>query len=425
VVRFGFISFQGTFNSLPSARPVTSIPPFDLTRQYTQIGAQIDAAVRDILASGRYIGGQAVTDFEEAFAKYIGVKHCIGCNSGTDALYLALRALNIGPGDEVITTPFTFFATAEAISAVGARPVFADISLTTYNLDPAKIEDQITSRTRAIMPVHLFGQPVDMDQVMTIAEAHQLAVIEDCAQATGATWGDRRVGSIGHIGCFSFYPTKNLGACGDGGAITTNDPALADVMSILRVHGSRGKYRHEYLGVNSRLDALQAAILKLKLQYLDTWNQQRTQVAAFYRDRLQHCPGLILPQDQPGGKSVWNQYTVRIPTCDRNARRCADLPCCPIEPEHLPTPSPLPCRNWIQAQLKQRGISTTVYYPLSMHLQPVYQNLNYQIGQLPNSEQATQEVLSLPMFPELNTEQQDQVAYALKELLLCQTLKVG
>ncbi len=258
---------------------VNPIPAFDIKQQYTTIEAEVSAAVLEVLASGRYIGGPLVEGFEQQFAAYHGVTECVACNSGTDALYLALRVLEIGAGDEVITTPFTFIATSEVISAVGAKPVFVDIDATTFNLDLAQIAAAITPKTKAIIPVHLFGQPVDMTALMAIAQSHNLSVIEDCAQSTGASWGDQKVGSIGHIGCFSFYPTKNLGGCGDGGAITTNDPAIATKLRILRDHGSKIRYIHEEIGVNSRLDALQAAILQIKLRYLDIWNEQRRAIA--------------------------------------------------------------------------------------------------------------------------------------------------
>jgi dTDP-4-amino-4,6-dideoxygalactose transaminase len=254
---------------------VNNVPPLDLSKQYALIGEDVNAAVLQVLASGRYIGGPAIASFEQSFASYIGVSHCVSCNSGTDSLYLALRALQIGPGDEVITTPFTFVATAEMISAVGATPVFVDIDPATFNLDLEQVASAINSKTRAIMPVHLFGQPVDMTQLMAIASSHNLAVIEDCAQSTGADWHGQKVGSIGHVGCFSFFPTKNLGACGDGGAVTTNDPAIAATIRMLKEHGQSTRYLSEARGINSRLDALQATILEIKLRHLDTWNQQR------------------------------------------------------------------------------------------------------------------------------------------------------
>jgi dTDP-4-amino-4,6-dideoxygalactose transaminase len=382
---------------------VNKIPPFDLSDQYKAIGEDINAAVLEVLASGHYIGGAWVERFEQQFANYIGTSTCVACNSGTDALYLALRALNIGTGDEVITTPFTFVATAEVISAVGATPVFVDIDAQSFNLDLDLVEAAITERTRAILPVHLFGQPVDMTRLMAIAQSHNLVVVEDCAQATGAEWAGQKVGSIGHIGCFSFYPTKNLGACGDGGAVTTNDPAIGDRIRRLRDHGRKGGYYYEELGVNSRLDAIQAAVLQIKLRHLDTWNNQRRAVANFYQELLRHVPGVILPQELAGGKSAWNQYTLRVVEA--------------IKPDSSQTETKS-LRDTVRSQLQEKGILSMVYYPLSLHLQPAYQHLGYQPGQLPISEQAAREVLSLPMFPELSPEQQNQVVYGLKDCLV-------
>jgi len=376
---------------------VNKIPPFDLSEQFKLIGDAINSAVLEVLASGRYIGGPLVEQFEQQFASYVGTSDCVACNSGTDALYLALRAYDIKPGDEVITTPFTFVATAEAISAVGAKPVFVDIEPHTFNLNLEQVEAAITEHTRAVIPVHLFGLPVDMTQLMAIAQAHNLLIVEDCAQATGAEWAGKKVGSIGQIGCFSFYPTKNLGACGDGGAITTNDPAIRDRLRRLRDHGRQGVYHYEELGVNSRLDAVQASILQIKLRYLETWNQQRREVANRYQQLLSPLPGLVLPQEIPGSKSVWNQYTIRVSNRDRSASE--------------------PLRNTLRSKLQEYGILSMVYYPLPLHLQPAYQKLGYKPGQLPEAERASQEVLSLPMFPELTLEQQEQVVYRLKDCL--------
>lgn len=378
------------------SKRVNKVPPFNLTRQYQTIGAEISAAVQDVLTSGCYIGGAMVESFEQQFADYTGVRDCIGCNSGTDALYLALRALEIGPGDEVITTPFTFIATAEVISVVGAKPVFVDIDAQTFNLDLTKLEAAITKQTKAIIPVHLFGQPMDMSELMAIASRHKIAVIEDCAQAVGADWAGSKVGSMGHMGCFSFYPTKNLGACGDGGAVTTNDPEIATKIRMLREHGmSRIRYRHEETGVNSRLDALQAAVLQIKLRHLDEWNQARSEVAARYQELLQPVPGVVIPQEVVGGKAVWNQYCIRLTKDGSNS-------------DH---------RDAVRNKLQQLGISSTVYYPLPLHLQPVYQDLGYQVGQLPVAEQICHEILALPMFPELSEEEQQQVVYGLKDCL--------
>ncbi|BAY28728.1 DegT/DnrJ/EryC1/StrS aminotransferase [Nostoc carneum NIES-2107] len=376
---------------------LNSVPAFDIKQQYSTIEAEVSAAVLEVLASGRYIGGPVVEGFEKQFAAYHGVTECVACNSGTDALFLALRALNIGAGDEVITTTFTFIATAEVISAVGAKPVFVDID-DTFNFDLQQVAAAITPKTKAIIPVHLFGQPVDMTALMAIAQSHNLVVIEDCAQATGASWGGQKVGSIGHIGCFSFYPTKNLGGCGDGGAITTNDPAIASQLRVLREHGSKVRYLHEEIGVNSRLDAIQAVILGIKLPHLDNWNERRRAIAAYYHEFLSQVPGLIAPQELAGGVGVWNQYTIRVSGKGRNGATAQ-------------------YRDSVRQQLQERGVGSMVYYPLPLHLQPVYQDLGYQPGYLPVSEQISHEVIALPMYPELTQEQQDQVIYALKDCL--------
>ncbi|MBW4651280.1 MAG: DegT/DnrJ/EryC1/StrS family aminotransferase [Kastovskya adunca ATA6-11-RM4] len=382
---------------------MNNIPPLNLTRQYEMIGEEVSAAVQDVLTSGGYIGGPIVESFEQQFANYVGIEHGIACNSGTDALYLALRALQVGAGDEVITTPFTFIATAEAIAAVGATPVFVDIDPQSFNLDVTQIEAAITTRTKAIMPVHLFGQAADMTAIMEIAQKRNLVVIEDCAQAVGAEWSGKKVGSIGHIGCFSFYPSKNLGACGDGGAITTKDSAIAASLRILRDHGRSSGYYHEVMGVNSRLDTIQAAILRIKLRYLDQWNNARRKIAERYHQRLEPLPGIVIPQEVAGSHSVWNQYTIRIKEKGQQTNTKASSGTC--------------LRDEVRNQLQQLGIGSAVYYPLPLHLQPVYKDLGYQSGQLPITEQAAHEVLSLPMFPELTVEEQEQVVYALKDCL--------
>lgn len=369
---------------------VKSIPLFDVKQQYAEIEAEVGAAVLEVLTSGRYIGGSVVEGFEQEFATYNGVSECVACNSGTDALYLALRAFDIGVGDEVITVPFTFIATSEVISSAGAKPVFVDIDFATFNLDLQQVKAAITPKTKAIIPVHLFGQPVDMTELMDLAAAHNLVVIEDCAQSTGATWDKQKVGSIGQIGCFSFYPTKNLGACGDGGAITTNNSEIAAKLRILKDHGQKSKYHYEYVGVNSRLDAVQAAILRIKLRHLDIWNKQRQKIAYRYHQQLSQVPGIITPQQLSGGEGVWNQYTIRV----LNDKR-----------------------DWVREKLQERGVNTTIYYPRPLHLQPVYANLGYQPGQLPVSEQVCNQVISLPMFPELSEEQQNQVIISLKEVM--------
>ena len=371
------------------------IPPIDLTEQFKLIQAEVNAAVAEVLASGQYINGPIVQSFTKAFGRSVGTDHCVACNSGTDALYLALRALNIGPGDEVITSPFTFLATAEVISAVGATPVFVDIDIDTFNLDITGLEAAITPRSRAMIPVHLFGRPVDMGPLLDIASRHQLAVVEDCAQATGATWQGKPVGSHGHVGCFSFFPTKNLGGCGDGGAITTNDPDLAATMTMLREHGSRVRYYHEAIGINSRLDSVQAAILAIKLRYLEQWNQQRALVAQRYDALLADVEGIVLPQAPTFGQSVWNQYTIRIAGATADGQE----------------------RNQIQQRMREAGVISMVYYPIPLHLQEVYQSLGYKPGDFPQSEAAAHQVLSLPMFPELDANRQEIIANTLKQVL--------
>ncbi|ACB53934.1 DegT/DnrJ/EryC1/StrS aminotransferase family protein [Crocosphaera subtropica ATCC 51142] len=374
--------------------PVNTIPPVDLVRQYKLISDEIDSAVLEVVRSGRYIGGAVVSDFEEQLAQYVGSSYCVGCNSGTDALYLALRALNIGAGDEVITTPFTFIATAETISLVGAKPVFVDIERDTFNINVEAIEAAITPQTKAIIPVHLFGQPVNMTRLMAIAQKHNLYVIEDCAQGTGAKWGDDMVGSVGHMGCFSFFPTKNLGTCGDGGAVTTNDQAIAQIMGVIKEHGSAQRYYHDVVGINSRLDSIQAAILQVKLRYLDQWNEQRREIAQRYHQLLNLVPGIQLPQEIKGGYHVWNQYTILVENKSNQETTTRDN---------------------LRQKLQEQGIISMIYYPIPLHLQKVYQNLGYQRGDFPVTEQAAQEVLSLPMFPDLSPEEQERIAYALKD----------
>jgi dTDP-4-amino-4,6-dideoxygalactose transaminase len=394
------LKYTESIDRVSECERVTAIPPIDLTQQFKTIQQEVNTAVADVLASGQYINGPIVQTFARAFGDYVGTRECVVCNSGTDALYLALRGLNIGPGDEVITSPFTFIATAETISAVGATPVFVDIDPNTFNLDCSKIEAAISDRTRAIIPVHLFGRPLDMDQVMAIAARHHLKVIEDCAQATGAEWQGKRVGSIGHVGCFSFFPTKNLGGCGDGGAVTTDDPELAATIKMLAEHGSRVKYHHEAIGINSRLDTVQAAILAIKLRYLDHWNQARVEVAERYHQRLAGVAGVVLPQQEPAGKAVWNQYTLRI-TAEAAVGSL---------------------RDQVRQALMDRGIISMIYYPVPLHQQPVYQSLTQICPPLPAAELAAQQVLSLPMFPELTAEQQSQVVEELKQVLQNLTL---
>ena len=382
---------------------MNNIPPVDLTRQHKIISQEVESQVIEILRSGRYVGGAAVTDFERNFAGYIGAKYGIGCNSGTDALYMALRALDVGEGDEVITTSFTFIATSEVIVRVGAKPVFVDLDANGFNLDLQQITAAITDRTKAIIVVHLFGQPVNMSDLMAIARKQNIHVIEDCAQATGAQWQGQKVGNIGDVGCFSFFPTKNLGGCGDGGAVTTNNDAIASKIKLIREHGlvretgAKVTYRHDLTGLNSRLDSIQAAILDIKLGYLDSWNEQRSAAAANYHKLLENITEITLPQEIPGGFAVWNQYTIRVPDRPQDSQITRDL---------------------LRSKLQEQGVISMVYYPLPLHLQPVYQVLGYKLGMLPMTEKAAREVLSLPMFPGITFEEQQQVAYCLKDCLV-------
>lgn len=370
---------------------MSQIPPVDLGRQYANIAAETNAAVLEILSSGRYIGGAPVTDFETHFAAYHGTTYAAGCNSGTDALFLSLKALGIEAGDEVITSTFTFIATAEAICMTGATPIFVDITADSFNLDLEQVQAAITPRTKAVIPVHLFGRPVDMDQLMAIANKHNLKVIEDCAQATGAKWGEHKVGAIGDVGCFSFFPTKNLGGCGDGGAITTQNEMVLNEFSMLRQHGSKIRYQHDVMGVNSRLDTIQAVILNIKLRHLDHWNEQRQAIAQRYTELLIGLNEKIqLPSAPNGGTHVWNQYTILV----KNGQR--DL---------------------LRTKLQEQGVSSMVYYPKPLHLQPVFVDYGYQVGQFAIAEQCSHQVLSLPMFPDLTESEQDHVINTLKQAL--------
>ena len=362
---------------------VLQIPILDLKPQIEKDWDAYNEAFQRVLRSGHFIIGPEEQAFEKECASYLGVKHAIGVNSGTDALYIALRALGVGPGDEVITTPFTFFATAEAISHVGATPVFVDIDEGTFNLDVNLLEAAITSRTRAIIPVHLFGRPCDLDRIMAIAGEHGLKVVEDCAQSFGATWKGRKVGAMGAYGCFSFFPTKNLNAFGDGGMMVTDDDELATLARMLRVHGSRKKYYNEMVGYNSRLDELQAAMLRIKLPQIDQWNTGRRQVAERYRDLLKGLGSVDVPEVVEG--HVFHQYTIRIRGNDRGA---------------------------VQAHLATLGVASMIYYPVPCHRLKLYQE-SHALTRCPVAERMAQEVLSLPIWPELTSEVQAKVADAL------------
>jgi dTDP-4-amino-4,6-dideoxygalactose transaminase len=363
------------------------IPILDLVAQYRELKDEIDAAIKRVLESGIFITGPNVEAFEAEIASYLGARHAVSLNSGTDALYIALRALGIGPGDEVITTPFTFVATTEAICQVGATPVFVDIDPATFNMDASLIEAAVTPRTRAILPVHLYGQPAKMDEIQSIARRHGLAVVEDCAQAFGASINGRKVGTLGDVGCFSFFPTKNLGAYGDGGLVVTDDASLATRMMSLRMHGARQKYHHEELGVNSRLDEIQAAILRVKLPHVDAWNVTRGEIAMRYSEVFSRSPSITPPQEITGVRHVYHQYTVRVPE-----------------------------RDEIQRRLRAAGVQSMVYYPIPLHRQQVYGQRFAKLS-LPHSEQAACEVLSIPMFPELTAAHQFQVIEAVTQAI--------
>lgn len=366
---------------------MTTIPILDLKAQYQSIKGEVDAAVLDVMASGHFVLGPNVKALEAEVAEYVGCRYGIGVASGTDALRLSLAALDIGPGDEVITTPFTFVATANTISHSGARPVFVDIDPRTFNIVPAQIEAAITGRTKAIVPVHLYGQPAEMDAIMKIARQHNLYVIEDCAQAIGAEEDGRRVGSFGDVACFSFYPTKNLGAYGDGGMVTTNNSEIAERVDVLRRQGGKTKYYHEVLGFNSRLDEMQAALLRVKLRHLDDWQAGRRRVAGRYGELLSELD-VATPFVRSNVTHVYHQYTIRVPR-----------------------------RDELHQFLQQRGIGSMIYYPLPLHLQALYHELGYTESSLPVSEGAGHEVLSLPMYPELTEEQTRAVAGAIRGFL--------
>jgi dTDP-4-amino-4,6-dideoxygalactose transaminase len=352
-----------------------NVPMTDIQIQYQKHKAEFDAAIHRVLDSGYYILGKEVTDLENAIAKYLDVKYAVGCASGTDALQIALMALDIKPGDEVITTPFTFVATAETIVLLRATPVYVDIDERTYNIDPAKIEAAITPKTKAIIPVHLYGQAAEMDPIMQIALKHKLAVIEDNAQGIGATYKGKKVGGIGDIGTISFFPSKNLGAFGDAGMMVTNSEELCKKMRMICNHGSNVRYHHEILGVNSRLDALQAAILNVKLQYLDEWNNGRRKVVARYNTLLQGT-AVVTPYVEPYNQHIYHQYTLRAQN-----------------------------RDGLGEALKTKGIPWAIHYPIPLHLQPAFAHLTCEKGACPVAEKVSEEVISLPIHSELTDEQ--------------------
>jgi dTDP-4-amino-4,6-dideoxygalactose transaminase len=362
-----------------------NVPVLDLKAQYAVIKVEVDAAIAEVLQSQHFILGPKVDQCEKAIAAYSGCSHAIGVSSGSDALLACLMAENIGPGDEVITTPYTFFATAGAIARLGAVPIFVDIDPVTYNLDPSKILPKVTDKTRAIIPVHLYGQMADMDAVMRVANEHSLVVIEDAAQAIGAEYKGHRAGSIGHYGCFSFFPSKNLGATGDGGMVVTNDAQRAEKLRCLRVHGSKPKYHHKIVGGNFRLDAIQAAVVSAKLPHLDAWTAARQRNAKRY-DQLFGEAGLpITLPAVVADRHIFNQYVIRVPA-----------------------------RDELQAHLQKKGIGTEVYYPVPMHLQECFTYLGHTAGAFPESERAAKETLALPIYPELTESQAEYVVESVR-----------
>ena len=372
-----------------SFQPET-VPQLDMSAQYAAIGGEIRTAVERVMASQQFVLGREGSALEEELAKVCGVAHGVGLASGTDALSLALRACGVHAGDDVLLPPFTFVATGSAVSALGANPVFVDIRPDTYNIDPAELERRVTPRTRAIVVVHLYGLAADLDPILAFAKSHQLPVIEDNAQAIGASYKGRRTGSLGDAGCVSFYPTKNLGAYGDAGMVVTNSAELAARIRSLRNHGQTGKYLSSEPGWNSRLDEIQAAILRVKLRHLSNWQRARQSHAAEYHRLLSAIPGVMPPLAPEGFEHVYHQYTIRVEK-----------------------------RDALQRYLADRKIESTVYYPYPLHLQPLYSALGHQAGDFPHAERAAQEVLSLPMYPELRKEQIARVVEAVAEFLKC------
>lgn len=375
-----------TVNTEPKPQTAHGVPLLDLKKQYEAIREEVRSALAEVFASQRFILGPQLQALEEEIAAYCGTRFAIGVGSGTDALLLSLRALEVGSGDEVIVPAFTFFATAECVSLLGATPVFADIQPNTFTLDPGSVAEKLSPRTRALIPVHLYGQAADMAPILELARQHNLHVIEDNAQAIGATYQGRRTGALGDAGCISFYPTKNLGGCGDGGMVVTNSEAIAQRLRSLRDHGSVHKYLSQEVGWNSRLDEIQAAVLRVKLHHLDEWNRQRRKHAAVYESLLRGLGTVVTPHLGGWGDHVFHQYTIRVPR-----------------------------RDAVQKSLTARDIATAVYYPVPLHLQPVYASLHYKPGDLPESERASAGVLSLPIYAEITDEDIAFVATALRE----------
>ncbi len=371
------------------------VPLLDLKEQNDALRPEIEAALGGVLDTNGFILGAEVAALENEIAEYCGTKYAVGCASGSDALLLALMALDVGEGDEVITTPYSFFATVSAITRLGAKPVLVDIDPKTYNLDISQIETKITEKTRAIQPVHLYGQCAEMDELNEIRKKYGIPIVEDAAQAIGAMNDGKRAGAMSEIGCFSFYPSKNLGGMGDGGMMTTDDEALANKLKALRIHGAEERYYHKYVGLNSRLDGFQGAVLRVKLKHLDSWTDKRKANADNYRhlfENLGLTEQIILPFERKNVRHIYNQYVVRVP--------------------HK--------RDELRAFLTANEIGTDIYYPVSLHLQECFEYLGYQANDFPESEKASQETLALPIFPELSAEQQELVVEKISEFVLGQ-----
>jgi len=360
------------------------IPFLDLTRQYASIKNEIDSSIEQVVKSGVYIGGEQVRSFEREMACYCGTAHAVSMSSGTDALLASLMAVGVGPNDEVITTPFTFISTAEVILFLGARPVFVDIEQQSYNIDPELIESKITDRTKCIIPVHLFGQMSDMPRIISIAQQHDLTVLEDAAQAIGASLNGSKAGSVGTAGCFSFFPSKNLGAFGDGGMVVTSDEKIAHRIARIKEHGSEKRYHHSLLGFNGRLDAIQAAILRVKLHHLEDWTDKRYENALYYNERLSGC--VTVPPMLKGSRHVFNQYSILT--------------------QH---------RDELVKNLVSRGVSTAIYYPIPLHLQEVFRPLGYREGDFPVAEEVSRRIVSLPVFPELMDQERQHIVQTVLE----------
>ena len=374
-------------NCATSEKAITRVPLIDLKRQYNGMKEEIAAAIQDVLESQSFILGPKVKEFEGLFASFCNTKYAIGVSSGTEALYLALKSIGIGNGDEVITSPFTFFATVGSICNAGARPVFVDIDPETYNLRPELIEKEINKNTKAIMPVHLYGQCVDIGPILEVAKKHNIKVIEDAAQSIGAEYKNRKSGSMGDLGCFSFFPSKNLGGFGDGGMVTCNSKGLAELVCMLRVHGGKTKNFYPVLGTNGRLDAIQAAILTKKLKYIESWCEERRQKASYYTEKM-HGLDIITPKVMESNKHVFHLYVIRTKERDR-----------------------------LQEHLRANNIDCAVHYPVPQHLQECLTYLGYKKGDMPEAEKASMETLSIPIFPEITVEEQDYVIDTIKDFL--------